>query len=587
MEYCWLYPWVVVLGSGAYGDPDPLLGPGWAFLLMLGGQLLTRSVLARGGSLRRARGFLVCTGVVLGFLSVRAQHYQGIPAWNPAWIGALLRAAHDTLPAVPKPVLAALAAAALWWRGLALGTRDTDAGGIEAAYKTGVAAVVVYFLAAAIYADTAGFRAAGPAMPGSMPAFFLLGLSALALARLAVIWDRGQPDERAHFPVRGWALLIVGIVGLILLVASMSAGLAAADIFTYVGLALRPLLPVLEVVFLMLFFVAEILARVIIAILSRIPQRGGREAIPPSAGLDDLLRRLREINVHPTVVEGARWSMVLLATILLCLGMALTVVLMRRRAGQPDEDEHESVWSTRGLLRGLGGLVPRFRSRRAPADEPLDPAIRSLRRIYRELLVLGRTAGAPRHPATTPREYNPRLTGALPAAAAEIATLTEAYERVRYGGWRPPRGCGGGGQRGPGPGQGRHAFRAVRLATTALTASSMVSATGPGRPRVDMDAAPGPPHTIVTPPRLLWSPSTASCAAIQGSRCSGIVAATTATRAPNRSTAASVASTGVAWPRLTTGTPRRRSSMVTASSPSSWSSPGAQAQMTGERPGVT
>jgi hypothetical protein len=225
---------------------------------------------------------------------------------------------------------------------------------------------------------------------------------------------------------------------LILLAASMSAGLAAADVFTYVGLVLRPLLPVLEFAVLVVFFVAEILARVIIAILSRVPQRGGGDTIPPPSGLDDLLRRLREIRVHPTVIEGARWSMVLLATILLCLGMALTVILMRQRTGRPDEDEHESVWSTAGLLRGLGGLVPRFRSRRALADEPPDPAIRSLRRIYRELLVLGRSAGAPRHPAATPREHGPRLTEALPAAAAEIATLTEAYERVRYGGWRPP-----------------------------------------------------------------------------------------------------------------------------------------------------
>jgi len=425
---------------------------------MLGGQHLTRSVLARGGPLRRARGVLVCAGVVLGCLAVWAQHYRGVPAWNPVWIGALLRAAHDTLPAVPKPVLAALAAAALWWRGLALGTRDTDAGGIEAAYKSGVAAIVAYLLAAAIYADTAGFRAAGPVLPASMPAFFMLGLSALALARLAVIWDRGQPEERAHVPARGWALLVVGVVGLMLLVASASAGLAAADVFTYVGLALQPLLPVLEVVFLVLFFVAEIVARVIIAVLSRIPQRDVREAVPPPAGLDDLLRRLREIHVHPTVIEGARWSMVLVATVLLGVGMALTVVLMRRRRGRPDEDQHESVWSTRALLRGLGSLVFRLPSRRAPADRSPDPAVRSLRRIYRELLLLGRRAGAPRDPAATPREHGPRLTGALPAAAGEIAALTEAYERVRYGAWRPP------------PAEVRAAERALQRVKAAMAA---------------------------------------------------------------------------------------------------------------------
>ncbi len=437
MEYCWLYPWLVVVGGGFYGPTGPLLSPGWVLALMLIAQLAVRPSLERIAPLPRARGVLVGGGLVLGLAAVRAQHFPGIPLWSPAWIGALLVAAHDALPGVPKPALAALAAACLWWRGLALGVRETDATAIEAAYKSGVAAIVLYFLAAAVYSGSRGFAAAGPVLPGSLPAFFFLGLSALALARLALIWDRGQPDERAHFPARAWVLLTIGIVGLILLAASLSAGLAAADVMTYLGMALRPLLPLIEVLFVALFFVAEIIVRVIIAILSRIPRRDVPEITPPSTVFDDLLRRLREINVHPQVVEGARWSMVAAVALLLVVGMALTIVLMRRRERKPDDDEHESVWSAQALLSGLRGLLPRIRARRDPGDAA-GPAAGRIRRIYRDLLRLGAAVGAPRHPSATPHEHAPRLREVLSGAADDVGALTDAYERVRYGGWHPP-----------------------------------------------------------------------------------------------------------------------------------------------------
>jgi hypothetical protein len=189
-------------------------------------------------------------------------------------------------------------------------------------------------------------------------------LSALALAHLATIWDRSHPDERTHFQARAWALIVVGVVGLILLTAGMSAGLAAADVTTYVGLALRPLLPVVEALFLVVLFVAEILVTIVIAILSRMPRREMRDLTTPPTVFDDLLRRLREIRVDPTVVEGARWTMVVAVALLLAIGMAVTIVLMRRRERKSDEDEHESVWSVQemwgGLVRGLG--------RRGPGD---------------------------------------------------------------------------------------------------------------------------------------------------------------------------------------------------------------------------
>ena len=446
MEFCWLYPWLVVIGGGFYGATGPLLTAGWAFLLVVGAQVAVRQIVDRGGlprpagggdSLRHARILLVGVGAVLGFAAIHEQYYSHLPLWHPTWVATLLQAAHDALPEVPKPVLAALAAACLWWRGLVLGARHVGAIEIEEAYKTGVGMVVVYLAAAVVYADARGFEAAGPEMPPMMLAFFFLGLSALALARLAAIWEQSRPDERSQIPGRAWVLLITGVVGLIMLAAGMMAGLATADVFKYLGVVLRPLLPVVEALFVVLFVVAGLVVRVLIAILSRLPRREMPEIGPATTVFDDLLRRLREIEMHPQVVSGARWGMVLAVIAILVAGMALAVVLRRRRERRPDEDDHESVWSVREALRSLAGRLPRLGRRQEDDDGPTAPAVGAIRRIYRELLGLGAGLGAPRHAWATPREHEPRLRGVLREAEAEVELLTAAYERVRYGAWRP------------------------------------------------------------------------------------------------------------------------------------------------------
>ncbi len=437
MEFCWLYPWIVVIGGGLYGGKEPLLTPGWALMMLLTAQLALRPVVDRAAMLRGARLTLLGCGLVLGLIAVHQQYYRHIPIWNPTWIGSLLQATHDVLPAVAKPVAAGFVAACLWWRGLVLGGREIGAFELDQAYKTGVGMVILYLVAAAIYPDAQGFVAAGPDLPGLIVAFFFIGLTALALARLATIWDRGRQEERAQVPGRAWVLLVVGAVGLILFVSSAMAGLAAADVSNYLVLPLRPLLPLLELVFLVLFFIAGIIVRVLIAVLSRIPRRDVSQTEPPPTFVDDLLRRLREIEMNPQVVEGARWGMVAALLALLFLGMALAIVLVRRRERKKDDDEHESVWSTRAWLAGLGGLLPRFGSGTPAAEERPALEVRAIRRIYRELVLLGAGLGAPRHTWATPREHDPRLRDVLPQAIPEVEALRWAYERVRYGRWRP------------------------------------------------------------------------------------------------------------------------------------------------------
>ncbi|MGH2399976.1 MAG: DUF4129 domain-containing protein, partial [bacterium] len=101
-------------------------------------------------------------------------------------------------------------------------------------------------------------------------------------------------------------------------------------------------------------------------------------------------------------------------------------------------DERESVWDPQSLLTGMGAawrsLWARFQSSPSEPDLFETSAIRA---IYRELLRLGTLRGVSRRTYETPFEYRPRLTSALPEGAADIATLTDAYTRVRYSPHRP------------------------------------------------------------------------------------------------------------------------------------------------------
>lgn len=435
MEYCWLGPWVTVLGAALYGPARPLLDPRWILVLLLCGDAAARVGLARAATLRRARVALVGVGLAVGLVAVHHQYYPGVPLWDAGWVWQLLVALHAVFPEVPQVIAGAAAAAGLWWRGLVLGMREVSAPTVEETYKTGVAMIVLYLLAAAAYGDTRAFAVAGT-LPPSLPLFFAVGLSALALARLSAIWERG-PDDAAWQHRHGWLLLVAGVVGAILVVAGAAAGVATADVQRYLGLVLAPLAPLLEGVFLLLVLAASVVARVLLLVLERLPRRAVPPAEMPGAPVAELLRRLRDLDVHPHVIEGARWSMAAALLLALVAGMAITLALTRRRVRSADGDEHESVWSLRAALAPLAAVLARSRLPDGGREERTEPAASVIRRIYRDLLALGARLGAPRAAWATPREHAPRLRAVLPAAASEVEALTWAYERVRYGRWRP------------------------------------------------------------------------------------------------------------------------------------------------------
>lgn len=428
LEFSWLYPWLLLIGGAFYGAVPPMFPPGSAFVMLAGGFLTVRVALARPWGLGTVRAVVVGTGMAFGLAVVKSAYYPGVPVYDPRWIGALLISAHDALPVVLPPVMAALVAALLWWRGLVLGEREFTHFEVERGFRRGVGWTVVFVFFFVIYGQARGFAAASAA-PGYLLAFFSLGLFLLAVTRLLAIWQETQADPaQALAANRHWLLLLVAVVGAILSGAAFVAGLLNVSFRPVVLQWLRPLAPVVEFIFLALFAAALVIAKVIVAALSRLPLRpAGVE--PPETLRQPLSVLLRDLP--PSVVSSARWGMVLLVLILLIALIAIAVVRSRRKQRRADEDERESVWDPRSALAGLGRALRGLWRRSAP-QAPEEPAIMSIRALYRELLRIGQRLGIPRRPPETPYEYRPRLSGRLAEAGPPIASLTEAYVRVRY-----------------------------------------------------------------------------------------------------------------------------------------------------------
>jgi len=439
-EFAWLYPWLLLLSGGVNPGGVAALTPGAAAALLIGGYVLETVPAPEGRAGLRVRLGVLAGALLLGLGTVWASHYRTVPVWRPEWLGLLVQAAHDALPALPAPVLGAILAPLLIWRGMALGSREFSYFATDAAFRRGVAWSVIFVLAFAIFQDRSGFALVRPAAAGYLLAFIFLGLVMLSLARLLGVWAEAEARGGRGTPNRPWLALAVGVPALIVLVAGMLGGLAGADVWPYVRPLFRLLAPVVEAMFIILFFFAGIIARILLFALSRIPRR---EPVvrpeDPLGPLDEVLRRMRDFTPSPEVVSDARWGMVALALLLFSLIILAAAARRRQRQRAADEEDRESVWDRANLWKGLRRLFLRPRAARDPAEAPDAPERLTIRMLYRRVLTAAREAGMPRRPDQTPGEFEVRLRGD-PAAVVEgpaLGGITRAYEMVRYGAHLP------------------------------------------------------------------------------------------------------------------------------------------------------
>lgn len=437
MEASWLFAGAATLALlSGYGE---LALSSVAVFLLVGSAFLAARLLQHldlSLTFLRALGVLLAATVVLG--TARMQLEGRFAPWDLVWF-------FDPEVNVPGgdklrgEVLAVGLGVVLWWRGMRLAQREVLWEDVLRSFALGLVVVVGTILLETFLKPQE--RAASIAFP-----FFLFGLLALALSHLADVEERKTLSSQAPWP------LLAGAIAVTVLFMGILLGLLPLHRVWRMVLAFGQVLDqavffVLYGIFLIAGLAAELLIRLgrwLISLLGLPPARP-LEGI----GQDDLLQRLRERTQEQA---GPPELLIFLIKAVIVSLVVLAVLVLLARAfnrwaigqGPVEGEERESLWGEADLGRDLRALLQRvlgiFRGQRPVVTSGLEglqgeawQRFLAVQRLYLSLLAHAATLGQPRQPWQTPLEYQERLLQLFASGGQEVARITVAFARARYG----------------------------------------------------------------------------------------------------------------------------------------------------------
>jgi hypothetical protein len=259
-----------------------------------------------------------------------------------------------------------------------------------------------------------------------------LVLAASLAGRAAALWfdaaDPG-PEQDTWFARTSWLAAAAGIVTM--------AGTLLGGTIDRIGSLLAP------VGAWAFSAVVAVLAQVVRPVLWLFDQmhadpEGVRKIIEQLRRNADATRRAVQ-EQQRTAGSGVGVARVL-ALVFLMAFVAGVVLIVRRLRSRPSRELGElpapgSHVEHRALAEDEGGAGDPLEEPRRPPI-PRDP----VRRTYLEVLDALDARGFHKDPDSTPAEFARAVGDRVPAAAADLAAITDAYERVRYGGASSTRG---------------------------------------------------------------------------------------------------------------------------------------------------
>jgi hypothetical protein len=447
LEVAWLIPWYAWLAPSAQEVPK------WQILALLLLVAILTAYLRRAGRwfglaapqrrllLLLALLLAVVTG--LQTLSYRDMQLDGFDALRSA--AASLRG-----PLIPPPesLVTMLVILYAWWRGLIIsGMGVLDSVKIGLRFRLGV----LYCMGFAIFIrdDRTSW------LVDILPFYFASAMLAMAFARadgLSQVRGAGRPPFSL-----AWLGALLALAGMIaglgrlgdLVLHSPAAQFGGRivqgllrlllDVILLAVLAAQPLFAWLSPVFEWLVGWIDGLMRGMMQPASPLDQPpavggpSGGELLPPVLpdGIQAILEFLR-LNLPVFRAIGIATAMFVL--IVLALRASRHIQAIGRL---PLEDDTHALsirpgWSSSLIhrLQTLGGYALSWRD--ALLGSHLLAGI-VIRRIYADLLAMGRAHGRARRSAETPNEYLPALVELFPDHRQELSIITQAYNAVRYG----------------------------------------------------------------------------------------------------------------------------------------------------------
>lgn len=434
MELSWIVPWYRSLTPATYAV-EPV-----RVFLVLGGIYVGVHLVVRLTNFLRVRmdirrGILVALFIASILAGYKTLLYANEPVSFDELFTRPLRAFTDYTSLIPDEFVIALMALLVSWRAMMLSQEFIEPLTVRRKFQLGI----IMFIAFVFFNTLVTGETPGPVIY----LFFFSGLIALGAARIAVLTGlrggRVNPFDRtwsigmllATLIVVGLAAVAESLVGEGMFIEQAGAVLLGALILLAVAL-ISPAIYFLPLLANRIPFAQERVAEIFEGF-----ERLRMTMMGAAARLFEFLENSGIINWSLYLKPILLWSVVIVA------GLAILISLSRWlwKEGSREQDDRQILMTTADLLlllkesvqdnmRRVGEGVAGLRRLR-PGQQLLAAA--RIRRIYAELMALSEKLDRPRRSAQTPLEYLPALNQLFPDSLRELAIITQAYLRVRYG----------------------------------------------------------------------------------------------------------------------------------------------------------
>jgi hypothetical protein len=433
MDVALLTPFALVLMNWARYWPPGILFLGLLLVMLLAFNLARlMSALYLPPSSQQV---VMAVGLLLiVFFSLRTLLHQPQSLFDLGWIGEFFASLNEPGNVLwQRDVVLFVLVVLMWARGLQMANREFTISRIGLRLRVGglmIAPLVVWVSNYALLWDTTQF----------VLLFFLAGLTAVALTRAEQI-AQDESGYSASLTPR-WLTLIFATGLLIIFMAGIVAALIGKESATAVAGFLSPLwLALTAMVITAVAVIIYLLTPLIIALEWLVAGIQWNWLTQLMLAMQQYAQRIQGQEIElPTaegeevIIEGGMSQGGQIITILLAISIILVVALLLGRMYR------------RATVVGRAAQIGHIPSVALPEDESLMHkllarlglwrnwyAAASIRRIYRQMLVVATAVGHPKLDAETPYEYLPTLAKVWPQHQQDTRLITEAYIKVRYG----------------------------------------------------------------------------------------------------------------------------------------------------------
>ena len=320
----------------------------------------------------------------------------------------------------------------IWRRSLAIARQPIGLRFVRQAFKIGILVLLAIGTSATFL---------GRSLPTLEAVLFIFsGLMAMGGARLSSLsrlrGGRGIPFEREW--VVGLTFLAIGF----LVIAGGLGLLAAGPISVWVGSLLsavgRFVLPLLKIILWPIINFFTIVMGWILGLYESPPEVDPTAVEGLEAGAQGFLTEMQSLESGPQMASDIATIVTVIGVVFLIWIVFYTVRKFKSENTDRIHEGDERLPLSGSISDYLRALLQGRAKRAIDGISSLNPAERfmaaaRIRRIYAGLLKLSARLGEPRPPSDTPLEFMENLERIFPNSQEELATITHAYLRVRYG----------------------------------------------------------------------------------------------------------------------------------------------------------